>query len=78
MGKSKTDPSEDKAPDTWINHFKSLFNIDYATNFDPKLNTTQFQYLDNAILNKAISAEEVKKSNKGIKEWKGMWMRCNF
>lgn len=70
MGKSKIDPSVDIAPDAWMNHFKSLFNMNYATNFDPNLSSTQFQSLDNAILNKAISIEEFEKAIRELKNGK--------
>ena len=62
ISKHKSDPSEDIAPDSWINYFKSLFNVDYRNNFDQDERNTELQHLNNGILNKKITVEDVRKS----------------
>ena len=57
ISKHKSDPSEDIAPDSWINPFKSLFNMDYRNNFDQDERNTELQHLNNGILNKKITVE---------------------
>ena len=73
ISKHKSDPSEDIAPVSWITNFKYLFNMDYRNNFDQDERNTELQHLNNGILNKKITVEEVRKSI-SVKKWKGMWM----
>ena len=62
ISKHKSDPSEDIAPDSWINHFKYLFNMDYRKNFEQDERNIELQHLNNGILNKKITVEEVSES----------------
>ena len=66
---NKGDTSEDVSPDTWIQHFKSLLNMNYADNF-PRNDIFNCFGLNNTILNGSISADEIRKSINSLKNGK--------
>ena len=72
MEKQKADPSADIESSIWTNYFKSLMNIDYPNNLNGRMLYDHDSYgsLDNSILNRDISAEEVLKAVKSLKSGK--------
>ena len=58
---NKGDTSQDVSPDTWIQHFKSLLNMDYADNF-PRNDIFYCFGLNNSPLNGSITVDEIRKS----------------
>ena len=61
LKRTKGDTSQDVSPDSWIQHFKSLLNMDYANNF-PRNDIFNCFGLNNTILNGSIIADEIRKS----------------
>ena len=72
MEKQKADPSADIESSIWTNYFKSLMNIDYPNDLSGRMLYDHDSYgsLDNSILNRDISAEEVLKAVKSLKSGK--------
>ena len=66
---NKGDTSEDVSPDTWIQHSKSLLNMNYADNF-PRNDIFNCFDLNNTLLNGSISADEIRKSINCLKNGK--------
>ena len=66
---NKGDTSQDVSLDTWIQHFKSLLNMDYADNF---LRNDIFNCfgLNNSPLNGSITIDEIRKSINSLKNVK--------
>ena len=72
MEKQKVDPSADISSSTWTEYFKSLMNIDYTNNFDEQAlpEYIRFAFIDNSVLNRDISVDEVLKAAKNLKNGK--------
>ena len=71
MEKQKTDPSAEISSGKWVEHFKSIMNIEYSDNFSGSSNEDYFtEGLDNTILNGDISPEEILNGVKGLKNGK--------
>ena len=66
---NKGDASQDISSDIWIEHFKSLLNIDYSGNF-PRNDSINCSGLNNSILNASITANEIQKSINSLKNGK--------
>ena len=63
---NKGDTSQDVSPDAWIQHFKSLLNMDYADNF-PRNDIFNCFGLTNSPLNGSITVDEIRKSINSLK-----------
>ena len=66
---NKGNTTQDVSPDTWIQHFKSLLNMDYADNF-PRNDIYNCLGLNNTPLNCSISVAEIRKSINSLKNGK--------
>ena len=66
---NKGDASKDISSDTWIQHFKSLLNMEYAGNLSKDDFSNCFG-LNNTTLNPSITAVEIQKPINSLKNGK--------
>ena len=66
------DPSSTITPQEWGEYFHNLMNVRYDNNFEMD-STNKYIHCNNDVLNVDITAEELFKAVKGLKNKKSMW-----
>ena len=70
--KCNEDPSSTIAPQEWCKYFHNLMNVRYDNNFEVD-SMNNYIHCNNDVLNVDITAEELFKAAKGLKNKKIMW-----